>query len=115
VGVGGTPGRLIKLGERERRAKAEAAGVPLSCNLERVLERFLGGAEVCCILPQQNLAGKSVQEDVAPMLFGFLRERQPLVDAHQSGLQVSRLCLELREETLVEWRKVLITLIHVDR
>ena len=47
------------------------------------------------------------------MLLRFLRERQPLVDTRQGGLQVSRPCIQLREETFVEWRSVLVTLIQV--
>ena len=61
MGVGGAGGRLVELGERERRAQFEAARALLLRDGDGGLERFLGRRGVGGIALQQHFAADAMQ------------------------------------------------------
>ena len=60
MGVGGPAGRLVELGERERRAQCEAARALLACDGEGRSKGFLSGRRIRLFAPEKDLAADAV-------------------------------------------------------
>ena len=74
AGVGGAGGRLVKLGEHERRAQAPTARALLLCDGEGGLERFLRAGLIAGIELEQDFAAQEMCEREIATIFNLARE-----------------------------------------
>src|ERR1700735_5532294 len=82
---------LIELGERQRGAQFEAAGLLLLRDGDGGEEGGFGGGGVGGVLFEQDFAADAVEAGVEPMLSGLARKRQRFVYPRPGGFQVSPL------------------------
>ena len=80
VGVGGAGGRLVELGERERRAQFEAARALLLRDGDGGQECFLRGRRVGGVALQQHFAARPMQFRLECAMTGPLGRRQRFVE-----------------------------------
>ena len=80
VGVGVAASRAIELGERQRGAQLEAAGLLLLRDGDGGEEGGFGGGGVGGVLFEEDFAADAMESGVEPMLAGLARERQRFVD-----------------------------------
>ena len=99
MGVGGAVGRLVELGERDRRAEFEAAGGLLFCDGDGGLERFLRRRRVGWVTLQQHFAAGAVQFRFERAMTGPFACGQRFVEDGDGAGEVarSRLRLALRK------------------
>jgi hypothetical protein len=103
-------GGLIELGERERRAEGEAARALLVGDGDGGLEGRLGGRRIGRIAAQQDFAAQTMEVRVRDMLPRLRRERQALVNQHQSAVRTTCDHLELGEQSVIPRRTDLVAL-----
>src|SRR5277367_6785828 len=96
AGVGRAARGLIELGQRERGAQLEAAGLLLLRDSDGGEEGGFGGGGIGGVLFEQDFAANAVKSGVEPMLSGLARQRQRYIDSGQGGFQVSPLGFDLR-------------------
>ena len=89
MGVGGAAGRLVELGERERRAQSEAARSLTLSDGDGGLECFLGGRRVRLVPLQQRFAADAVQFRFESAVSGTLARRQRFVDYGHRAVDVA--------------------------
>ena len=98
----GAGGRMIELGERQRRLQTEAAGALLFSDCYGRAVSVLGGGGIFRSGLQEDVAAYAVQEGVGPVLFGLFRQRQRFVNPRQGSVHGRRLSFEFGEQTLTE-------------
>ena len=106
--VGGTTGRLVKLGERQRRLQPEAPRALVARDGDGRAIGFLSAGGILGIGLCEDVAADAVQEGVGPVFSGLLRERQRFIDPRQGSLPVLPRGLELGQPALEERRKQLV-------
>ena len=89
VGVGGAAGRLVELGERERRAQFEAARALLLRDGDGGPERFFRGRGVGRIALQQHFAARAMQFRFERAMAGPLGRRQRFVEDGEGAVDVA--------------------------
>jgi hypothetical protein len=97
VGVGVASASAIKLGEGQRGAQLEAAGLLLLRDGDGGQERGFGG-----VLFGEDFAANAMQPSVEPMFSGLARERQRFIDYGKGDFRASRLGFDFREQPLIE-------------
>jgi hypothetical protein len=102
VGFGGSGGRLVELGERERGAQTPTAGALLFRDGDGALERFLRGGGAGGVAPEQDFAAETMHEDEIGALPDLLGESQCLVDARERAVSSVGLQLEFGEQRFGE-------------
>ena len=100
VGVGRAAGGLIELGQRQRGAQLEAAGLLLLRDGDGGEEGGFGGGGVGGVLFEEDFAADAMESGVEPMLSGLARQRQRSVDPGQGGFRASPLGFDFREQPL---------------
>ena len=108
VGVGRAARGLIELGERQRGAQLEAAGLLLLRDGDGGEEGGFGGGGVGGVLFEEDFAANAVESGVEPMLSGLARQRQRFVDPGQGGFRASPLGFDFREQPSIERQKNLL-------
>ena len=102
MGVDRAAGGLVELGERQRGAQLEAAGLLLLRDGDGGEEGGFGGGGVGGVLFEEDFAADAMESGVEPMLSGLARQRQRFVDPGQRGFRVSPLGFDFREQPLIE-------------
>ena len=102
VGVDGAARGLVELGQRQRGAQLEAAGLLLLRDGDGGEEGGFGGGGVGGVLFEEDFAADAMESGVEPMLSGLARQRQRFVDAGEGGFRVSPLGFDFREQPLIE-------------
>ena len=85
-----TVGRLIELGERERREQLEGSRALLFRDREGGFESVFGLRRVGGITLQQDIAAQSMQVGIVKSVPAFLTHHQSFVDQRQCSLIVLR-------------------------
>ena len=80
MGLGRAAGRLVELGERERRLQLEAPGALLFRDREGGFEGFFGLHRVGGIPLQQDISAQSMQVGIVKPIPTFLTHHQSFVD-----------------------------------
>ena len=115
MGVDRAAGGLIELGERQRGAQLEAAGLLLLRDGDGGEEGGFGGGGVGGVLFEEDFAANAMESGVEPMLSGLARQRQRFVDPGQGGFRAFPLGFDFREQPLIERQKKLVALTGVFR
>jgi len=90
VGVDGTAGRLIELGQRKRRAKFEAARCLLPRDGDGGLEGFLRRGGAGGVALQQGFAARAMQFCFKCATAGAVAGRQRFVEDRNGAVGVAR-------------------------
>src|SRR6185437_944185 len=98
VGVGGTAGRLVKPGERERGAETPASRALLLCDAQCGFEGFLRGGGIGRIAAEQTFAAKKIGKGQIATIVDLTRASQRFVDSLKRAVLAHPLRLELGEE-----------------
>jgi len=115
VSVGSAAGRLIQLRQRERRAQLETPRLLLLRNSDGGEECFLRRRRVRRIALQQDLAADAVQECVAEMFSGLVRQSQCFIDPSQGSLRPFAFNFEFGKQSLVNWYECFVSLFRIRR
>ena len=102
VRVGESAGRLIVLGERERRLQMRTACALLLRYGDRRPECFLGVSVIGRVALEQNFAAQAMQEGERATMFDLVREAESFVNASQRAVRSQRFRLELRQQSGIE-------------
>ena len=115
MGVDRAAGGLVELGERQRGAQLEAAGLLLLRDGDGGEEGGFGGGGVGGVLFEEDFAADAMESGVEPMLSGLARQRQRFVDPGQGGFRASPLGFDFREPPSIERQTQLVALSGVSR
>ncbi len=96
---------LIELGEGQRGAQLEGAGLLLLRDGDGGEEGGLGGGGVGGVLRAEDFAADTMESGVEPMLSGLAPQRQRFVNAAKGGFCAARLGFDLGEQPLIERQK----------
>ena len=100
VGVDRAAGGLVELGQRQRGAQLEAAGLLLLRDGDGGEEGGFGGAGFGGVLFEEDFAANAMRVGVEPMLSGLARQRQRFVDPGQGGFRAFPLRLRFPRAAL---------------
>src|SRR5262249_54493389 len=106
--------RLIKLGQRKRRAQLKDPCFLLLGEGDCREQCILGRRRIRRIALEQNLAAQAMQESVAPVFSCLTCEGQRFLDPDQGSLCVA-LSFDLGKQTLVERHEQSVSLVGVRR
>jgi hypothetical protein len=110
VGVDRAADGLVQLGQRQRGAQLEAAGLLLLRDGDGGAEGGFGGDGVGGVLFAEDFAANAMEGGVGAMLAGLARQRQRFVDPGQGGLRALRLGFDFGEQLKIERQMELIPL-----